>query len=162
MTVFLSLGTNIGDRLHNLEKVYFLIEMEEKINIISKSKIYETSPVENLNQEYFLNQIIKIDTDIEPLQLLNLIKNIENKMGRIKLEKKYMPRIIDIDILAYDRLILNSNQLSIPHPKIKSRKFILKPWTDIDPNYILSNSKSTIKELLDNLSHLKDEVKEYN
>ena len=162
MTVFLSLGTNIGDRLHNLEKVYFLIEMEEKINIISKSKIYETSPVENLNQEYFLNQIIKIDTDIEPLQLLNLINNIENKMGRIKLKKKYMPRIIDIDILAYDRLILNSNQLSIPHPKIKSRKFILKPWSDIDPNYILSNSKSTIKELLDNLFHLKDEVKEYN
>ena len=162
MTVFLSLGTNIGDRLHNLEKVYFLIEMEEKINIISKSKIYETSPVENLNQEYFLNQIIKIDTDIEPLQLLNLIKSIENQMGRIKLKKKYMPRIIDIDILAYDQLILNSNKLSIPHPKIKSRKFILKPWSDIDPNYILSNSKSTIKELLDNLSHLKDEVKEYN
>ena len=162
MTVFLSLGTNIGDRLHNLEKVYFLIEMEEKINIISKSKIYETSPVENLNQEYFLNQIIKIDTDIEPLQLLNLIKNIENKMGRIKLKKKYMPRIIDIDILAYDKLILNSNQLSIPHPKIKSRKFILKPWSDIDPNYILSNSKSTIKELLDSLAHLQDEVKEYN
>ena len=162
MTVFLSLGTNIGNRLHNLEKVYFLIEMEEKINIILKSKIYETSPVENLNQEYFLNQIIKINTDIEPLQLLNLIKNIENKMGRIKLEKKYMPRIIDIDILAYDQLILNSNKLSIPHPKIKSRKFILKPWSDIDPNYIVSNSKSTIKELLNNLSHLKDEVKEYN
>ena len=162
MTVFLSLGTNIGDRLHNLKKVYFLIEMEEKINIISKSKIYETSPVENLNQEYFLNQIIKIDTDIEPLQLLNLIKSIENKMGRIALKKKYMPRIIDIDILAYDKLIFNSNKLSIPHPKIKSRKFILKPWSDIDPNYILSNSKSTIKELLDNLSHLKDEVKEYN
>ena len=162
MTVFLSLGTNIGDRLHNLEKVYFLIEMEEKINIISKSKIYETSPVENLDQEYFLNQIIKIDTDIEPLQLLNLIKNIENKMGRIELEKKYMPRIIDIDILAYDRLILNSKKLSIPHLKIKSRKFILKPWSDIDPNYILSNSKSTIKELLNNISHLKDEVKEYN
>ena len=161
MTVFLSLGTNIGDRLHNLEKVYFLIEMEEKINIISKSKIYETSPVENLNQEYFLNQIIKIDTDIEPLQLLNLIKNIENKMGRIKLEKKYMPRIIDIDILAYDRLILNSKKLSIPHPKIKSRKFILKPWTDISPDYILPNSKCTIKELLDKICHFEDKVKEY-
>ena len=119
MTVFLSLGTNIGDRLHNLEKVYFLIEMEEKINIISKSKIYETSPVENLNQNFFLNQIIKIDTDIEPLQLLNLIKSIENTMGRIELEKKYMPRIIDVDILAYDRLIVNSKKLSIPHPKIQ-------------------------------------------
>ena len=162
MIVFLSLGTNIGDRLHNLEKVYFLIEMEEKINIISKSKIYETSPVENLNQEYFLNQIIKIDTDIEPLQLLNLIKSIENQMGRIELKKKYMPRIIDIDILAYQDLILNNEILCIPHPKIKFRKFILKPWTDISPDYILPNSKYTIKELLDKVNHLDDTVKEYN
>ena len=162
MIVFLSLGTNIGDRLENLKKSCFLIDKKEEIKIISKSKIYETSPMENLNQEYFLNQVIKVDTEIKPLKLLKIIKNIENNMGRIQIKERYMPRIIDIDILAYDAILFNNHKLSIPHPKIKSRKFILKPWSDIAPDYILSNGKNTIKELLERLSGRKDKVREYN
>ena len=161
MIAFLSLGSNIGNRLDNLEEAFNII-IEEKINIISKSKIYETSPMENLNQNYFLNQVLKIETNLEPFKLLDIIKGIENKMGRFKTKKKYMPRIIDIDILSYDNLIIDNNNLTIPHPKIKLRKFILKPWRDIAPDYILSNSKSTIKEHLERVSHLKDEVREYN
>ncbi len=162
MIVFLSLGTNLGNRLNNLKKVFNKIENEIKITIISKSKIYETSPMENFNQEYFLNQVIQIKTKMSPVDLLSFIKGIEIQMGRKYMDKRYMPRIIDIDILAYDNLIIDTNTLSIPHPKIKMRKFILKPWTDIDPDYILSNSKNTIKELLDKISHFKDEVREYN
>tara|TARA_B100001758_G_C18301306_1_gene552541 strand:- start:441 stop:929 length:489 start_codon:yes stop_codon:yes gene_type:complete len=162
MIVFLSLGSNIGNRLDNFKKVYSIIEEQGKNSIISKSRVYETSPMENLNQNQFLNQVIKIKTELNPLGLLNLIKRIEIKMGRINTEKRYMPRIIDIDILAYDSINIDTDKLSIPHPKIKSRKFILKPWTDIAPDYILSNGKSTIKELFENISHFKDEVKEYN
>ena len=76
--------------------------------------------------------------------------------------KKNDPRIIDIDILAYGSLNVDTNKLSVPHPKIKLRKFILKPWTDIDPDYILSDSTSTIKELFENISHFNDKVREYN
>ena len=162
MIVFLSLGSNIGNRLDNFKKVYSIIEKQDGNNIILKSKLYETSPMENLNQKDFLNQVIKIKTKLDPLSLLNFIKNIEIKMGRINREKRYMPRIIDIDILAYGSINIDTDKLSIPHPKIKSRKFILKPWTDIAPDYILSNGKSTIKELFENISHFKDEVKEYN
>ena len=162
MIVFLSLGTNIGDRLDNFKKVYSIIEEENKNTIISKSRVYETSPMENLNQKHFLNQVIKLKTKLDPLSLLNFIKDIENKMGRINIKERYMPRIIDIDILAYGSLNIDTDKLSIPHPKIKLRKFILKPWTDIAPDYILSNGKTTIKELFENISHFKDEVKEYN
>ena len=160
--IFLSLGSNIGDRLNNLKKASSLIKKDKRINIISKSRIYETSPMENFNQGKFLNQVIKINTKISPFELLDFIKIIENEMGRIKYKKRYMPRIIDLDILAYHDLLFDNQVLSIPHPKIKFRKFILKPWTDIAPNYILPNSKSTIKELLDNVTHLKDEVRKYN
>ena len=76
------------------------VPKDELLKIISKSKIYETSPMENLNQEYFLNQIIKVDTELDPFKLLSNIKNIENKIGRNQVSKRYMPRVIDIDILA--------------------------------------------------------------
>ena len=118
--------------------------------------------MENLNQNYFLNQVLKVETNLDPFKLLDTIKAIEYKMGRFKSNKRYMPRIIDIDILSYDNLVIDDNRLSIPHPKIKIRKFILKPWRDIAPDYILSNSKNTIKEHLERVSHLKDEVREYN
>lgn len=160
--IFLSLGTNVGNRLENLEKAILLIQNHKKINILLKSKVYVTSPMENFNQDNFLNQVIKIETDIKPTLLLTFIKNIEKNMGRIKTKKKYMPRIIDIDILTYNDLIINNDNLSIPHPKIKLRKFILKPWSDIASDYILVNCKSTVKDLLNNIYHLKDEVKEYN
>jgi 7,8-dihydro-6-hydroxymethylpterin-pyrophosphokinase len=83
-------------------------------------------------------------------------------MGRIKNDIRYQPRVIDIDILTFSDIILNQKELVIPHCKIKSRKFILKPWTDIASDYILPNSKKTIKELLDNISHFDDEVREYH
>ena len=152
----------MGNKLSNLEEANSFIDRREGIDIFLKSKIYETSPMENLKQSNFLNQVIQIDTDIKPLELLRIIKNIENTMGRIENRERYMPRIIDIDILAYQDLILNNEILCIPHPKIKFRKFILKPWTDIAPNYILPNSKSSIKQLLNRISNLKDEVRKYN
>ena len=162
MIVFLGLGTNLGNRLSNLEKAILSIDKLEHIKVTLKSKIYETSPMENLNQDNFLNQVIQIDADIKPLELLKILKNIENSMGRSENKEKYMPRIIDLDILAYHDLVLDNQILSIPHPKIIFRKFILKPWTDISPDYILPNSKNTIKELLDKVNHLEDTVKEYN
>ena len=161
MKIFLSLGSNIGNRIKNITKSINLISIEADIDIISKSKIYETSPMEYLNQDFFLNQVIEIQSNLEPYDLLKISQEIENQLGRKKERKKYMPRVIDIDILAYSNLTIKNKDLFIPHPKIKFRKFILKPWTDISPDYILPNGKSTIKELLDNIIDLKDEVKEY-
>ena len=162
MKKFLSLGSNIGDRLIHLNQANLLIANHPRLNIVSQSKVYETSPMENKNQDYFLNQVIEIRTKILPLELLSIIQSIECEMGRHKTAERYGPRIIDIDILTFDNTIINKKGLTIPHAKIKFRKFILKPWTDIASNYILPNSNNTIKELLDSISHFDDEIREYN
>ena len=162
MKIFLSLGTNIGDRSVYLDIANSLINTHPKINVMSKSKVYETSPIENKNQNNFLNQVIEIKTNIQPLELLAITQSIEFKMGRIDTKQRYGPRIIDIDILTFSNIILTEKELTIPHSKIKLRKFVLKPWTDIASDYILPNSTNTIKELLDTISHFDDEVREYN
>ena len=162
MNIFLSLGTNIGKRMLNLKQAKFEMEKHPKIMITSTSKIYETSPMEKKDQDFFLNQVVEINTNLEVYELLDYLKSIELHMGRNLNEKKYHPRIIDIDILTYKNLNINDKDLIIPHSKIKLRKFVLKPWTDIASNYILPNSNLTIKELLDNISHLEDEIREYN
>tara|TARA_Y100001968_G_scaffold227849_1_gene210625 strand:+ start:730 stop:1218 length:489 start_codon:yes stop_codon:yes gene_type:complete len=162
MNIFLSLGSNMGDRLVYLKKALLLLSNHIEIEIMSKSKIYETSPIKNKKQNYFLNQVIRIKTLVNPLELLNITQKIENQMGRTKNKNRYQARIIDIDILTFNDIVLNQKKLVIPHAQIKLRKFVLKPWTDIASNYILPNSKKTIKELLDSISHFNDEVREYN
>ena len=162
MRTFLGLGSNIGDRLVNLKKAIFMINNNFDIKIISKSKVYETSPMEVINQDFFLNQVIEINTTIVPLELLRVIKEIEISMGRLKVNQKYGPRLIDIDILSYSNIKMNKKRLTIPHSKIKLRKFVLKPWTDIASDYILPNSNNTIKELLNKISHFDDEIREYS
>ena len=162
MKIYLGLGTNIGDRLTNLDNAKIYLNKHLKITIIKESKIYETSPMEKKDQDYFLNQVIEIKTDLNAYQLLNYIKEIESLMGRKQTEKKYFPRTIDIDILSFKYLNIDNNDLVIPHSKINSRKFVLKPWSDIASDYILPNSNLTIKQLLDSISHLSDEIREYN
>jgi len=96
-----------------------------------------------------------------PNDLLLMMKSIEKKMGRKKESVRYLPRIIDIDLLAYKNFIISNDELILPHPKIKFRKFILKPWTDIDPLYILPSSNIAIKDHLESLSNSNEIVKEY-
>ena len=114
------------------------------------------------NQDYFLNQVIMIKFDGNPIDLFNITNSIEKQMGRIRNNTRYQPRVIDIDILSFNDEIINNDDLILPHPKIKFRKFVLKPWTDIASDYILPNSKMTIKEHLDKISHLEDEIREYS
>ena len=160
MSIFISLGTNIKNRLKNLDTATRLIT-SKNIIIVSSSKIYESSPMENLDQPFFLNKILMIDTIIMPEDLLLILKSIEKEMGRIEESERYLPRIIDIDLLTFKNFIINKHQLTLPHPQIKFRKFILKPWTDIDPLYILPNSNTTIKAHLEALGNSNEIVKEY-
>ena len=160
--IFLGLGTNIGDMQSNLDKVLTYFREDGLVSLIKKSKTYITSPMENKNQENFLNQVILVETKLFPYDLLKYLKSIEQKMGRKIIKQKYMPRIIDIDILVYNTMIYNNNKLVIPHPKIKQRKFVLKPWNDIAPDYVIPNENQSINSLLRILLNSKDLVKEYN
>ena len=160
--VFLGIGTNRGDRFKNIQKCIKKIESNSSIKNISSSRIYESAPMYNVNQNFFLNLVIKIETILKPLNLLKEIKKIESDMGRKFTELNNQPRIIDIDILSYTDIIFNNNKLVIPHPKIIERSFVLKPWSDIDPNYKLPKINKTISELISNLDISTNIIKLYD
>lgn len=145
--VYLGLGTNLGDRKQNLNECIGLIN--NKIgSVLDKSLVYETPAWGITDQPSFLNQVIKLKTKYFPFQLMQKLLLIENEMGRIR-EVKWGQRKIDVDILFFEDLILHSNNLTIPHPFLQNRKFVLKPLNDvIKNNFNHPILKQTIIQLL--------------
>lgn len=129
--VFLGLGSNVGDRQKQLEKA--VTEIRKFASVIDQSHIYETEAWGNTSQNSFLNQCLKIHTDEPPGFLLRKLKNIEKNLGRIQREK-WGPRGIDIDILLYNDSVQNHNSLTIPHPYLHERAFVLVPLSEIAPD----------------------------
>jgi 2-amino-4-hydroxy-6-hydroxymethyldihydropteridine diphosphokinase len=131
-TLFLSLGSNLGNREENLNQAIQLIRQNISTNL-SISNIYETEPWGNLNQAGFLNLILKIEnSSFVPHEILEKIQKIENELGRVRVEK-WGERCIDIDIIYYDDLIIDDARLVIPHPFVQERKFVLVPLADVAP-----------------------------
>lgn len=147
-TVYLGLGTNLGHRNINLETV--INKIAEIAEIGSQSSIYETDPVGHEDQEKFLNMVIEITTQLSPTELIVKLLEIEHTMGRIR-DVKNGPRIIDIDILLYDKYIIVEEGLIIPHIHMHEREFVLRPLAEIAENVYHPTFKKTIKQLLDEL-----------
>jgi 2-amino-4-hydroxy-6-hydroxymethyldihydropteridine diphosphokinase len=146
--VYLSLGSNIGDRETHLRDAIARLPTEGCVR--SVSSFYETEPVEFADQAWFLNCAVALETTRTPEQLMAAILNIEHEMGRQRIQKKG-PRIIDIDILLFGDLILDSLPLTIPHPAMHDRRFVLQPLADIAPAVQHPVLKKTVRELLDTL-----------
>jgi len=123
----------------------------KEIKISKASSVYETQPVGYKDQPWFLNMVLELETTLEPLNLLELLLSIENQMGR-KRNQKFGPRNIDLDLLFYDDIVLNSDTLTLPHPRMHERKFILVPLVEIAPQVIHPLKKKSIEELLEELS----------
>ena len=149
--VFLSIGSNKGKRLNYLKKAILEIENTPSIICIKTSPVYETKPMYNLKQNSFLNIVIEINTSINPINLLRETQKIEKKIGRKRTYLKNQPRVIDIDILDYESIILNDRELILPHPNITERLFVLKPWSDIAPMHKLPNMKKNIYQLMSDM-----------
>ena len=145
--VFLSLGSNIGSRKKNLIKAMAMLKELNDTVIDFESSLYKTDPLYNCNQSYFLNKVIQIRTKFTPHKLLEKIKSIESLMGRNLKNSHNMPRIIDIDILVFENIQIVSDSLVLPHPEILTRKFVLEPWKEIAPEYIIIGENLSIKEL---------------
>ena len=153
-TVYIQLGSNIGERKSYIAKS--MEQIEENIGkIIIESSIFETIPWGNENQNNFLNSVIKINTTLDAFRVLKKSQEIENNLGRERVEK-WGERTIDIDILFYNNEIINTTKLNIPHPFIQKRKFVLVPLSEIAPNYIHPTLKKNISTLL---SECKDNQK---
>ncbi len=146
--VYISLGSNLGDKMFNLERAIYLID-ELAGAIHQKSSIYNTSPWGNVNQEDYLNQVVIISTEKSPFDLMNVLLSIENTMGRIR-SFKNASRIIDLDILFFKNLIIDETELIIPHPRIQFRKFVLIPMVEIAGDLIHPVFNQTIQQLLNN------------
>jgi len=143
--VYLSLGTNLGNRAANLKEA--ISSLPPQMNVKAKSKVYETPPWGYTDQDNFLNQVVKAATYLEPEKLLKHIKRLEVAMGR-KASFRYGPRLIDIDILFYDDVVLETSSLTIPHPDLHERGFVLLPMMDIAPDFVHPLKKKSIRELV--------------
>jgi 2-amino-4-hydroxy-6-hydroxymethyldihydropteridine diphosphokinase len=139
-------GSNMGDRISSLKQASDMIVQQDHI-LLSASPVYETAPWGPVTQPAFLNQVLKIRTNMQPDDLLNQLLGIEKKMGRIR-QEKMGPRLIDLDILFYDSLIYLSEILQIPHPLLHERRFVLQPLADLCPEYIHPLINKPIRQLL--------------
>ena len=147
---YLSIGSNLGNKKRNIEKAKYLLE-KNQIKIIKISSIYETFSWPNKNHPKFYNVVVKITTNLKPIKLFFIIKNIEKKLGRKK-AKINDPRTCDIDILDYDHKLINKNlnnfNLTIPHPRLHLRNFVLIPLFDIAKDWIHPKLNVEISRLL--------------
>lgn len=150
---FIALGTNIEPRGDYLNQALELLDNHEKITIEKKSSIYETAPVGYLDQAHFLNMVIRVQTMLTPIQLLNACQEIEQRLGR-KRTIHNGPRTIDLDILAYNQENIKTDRLIIPHPRMCDRAFVLIPLGEIAPDLsiLLNGEPSLVNDLLNDLS----------
>ena len=140
--VYLSLGSNIGNRQEYIESAIELVGKTEGIKILKKSGLYETSPVGHVEQDLFLNAVIKIETDFSAREILKIINKIENELDR-KREIRWGPRTIDIDILIFSDKKINETDLIIPHKEMLNRLFVLVPLIEIYDGEYFEKEKIT-------------------
>ena len=142
--VYLALGTNLGDRLANLKQA--ITSLTPQLEVKLRSQVYETPPWGFEDQPKFLNQVIKANTYLDPEPLLKHLKRLEVALGR-KESFPNGPRLIDIDLLFYDDLVVDKPSIVIPHPRLQERGFVLLPLMEIAPNLVHPVSKKTVREM---------------
>jgi 2-amino-4-hydroxy-6-hydroxymethyldihydropteridine diphosphokinase len=173
---YISIGSNLGDRLGYIREAVKKINQSKEVRICKASSVYETQPVEyrvkdqgsrDKEQPWFLNMVLKLETNLEPLNLLELLSGIEKQMGRTRSEdssrrkrtgspnslpdRRYESRNIDLDLLLYDDLVLNSERLTLPHPRMHERRFVLVPLAEISPKVIHPLLKKSVEGLMEEL-----------
>ncbi len=152
--VFISVGSNLGGKLDNcLSGIAALTESGESV-LLGASRFFRTSPVDYADQDWFVNAAVKIRTTMAPLALLDKLVTIQQQMGRKADAIRFGPRVLDLDILLYDDWIVRMPRLTIPHPRMHKRAFVLQPICDINPSIIHPKLGQTVADLL---SHLDDE-----
>jgi 2-amino-4-hydroxy-6-hydroxymethyldihydropteridine diphosphokinase len=140
--IYLSLGSNLGDRAENLRRA-----IEELHGVRRVSSVYETQPADVPDQAWFLNCVVKIETDQEPLELLHTLQAIEQRLGRVRTVPRG-PRTVDLDILFFGDTVMETPELTIPHPRLEVRRFVLEPLAEIAPEFRHPVTGRSVTEML--------------
>ncbi len=150
--VYLSLGSNKGDRLSQIQQAVNFLTADNSIKLAATSAFYETEPWGNKKQNWFVNAVIAVRTELQPIELLRVCQSIEAKMGRNRdAEQHWGERAVDIDILFYDDLVFKNEILEIPHKYVHQRAFALVPMLEITPNFIHPVLKKSVMQLHEEL-----------
>lgn len=151
-TTYIAIGSNIGDALLNCQNGITALTTSGKSVLNSQSRFYKTEPVDYTDQDWFINAVVKIGTELDPFELFTELKAIEHDAGRTNKTVRFGPRILDLDIILYNDVVINSPELIIPHPRMHKRRFVLKPLCDIDMTIIHPVLKKEMQYLLNNLN----------
>ena len=146
-TVYLGLGSNLGDREHHLTAALDHLS-SAGLHVARCSSLYETEPVDYTDQRWFLNMVVEVETDMFPMQLLTKLLKIERMLGRVRTVPKG-PRTIDIDILLYGRAVIRTANLEVPHPRMGERRFVLAPLAELAPELRHPLTHKTIAQMLE-------------
>ncbi|MDP3919778.1 MAG: 2-amino-4-hydroxy-6-hydroxymethyldihydropteridine diphosphokinase [Candidatus Omnitrophota bacterium] len=148
--VFLGVGSNLGDRRENLDAARRELELTPQIKDLRSSPVYETEPVGGPPQGKFLNAVWEFETSLEPPVLFELTQSIESQLGRSRQEKN-CPRTIDLDVLFYEKECLQGPLLTVPHPRLHERRFVLEPLHDLAPDWVHPIIGKTVQAMLEEL-----------
>ena len=147
---YIGIGSNLGDKVHQCEEAVAEILKVDRNTLLAKSSLYRTQPVGYSSQDWFINGVIKIETDLDAPHLLRSLKTIERQLGRVE-TFRWGPRTIDLDILFFNQTCIETPELQIPHPRVQQRQFVLVPLAEIDSNLLHPVLIKTVRELLEDL-----------
>lgn len=157
---YISVGSNLGNKLENCRQGIQSLT-ERNVRLTAQSYLYQTEPVDYKDQDWFINYAVKIETHLDPFQLMERIQTIQRKAGRIHDEIRFGPRILDLDIILYDEVVIHSAQLIVPHPRMHERRFVLQPLCDIDPTIIHPVLRMEVQSLLNTLDEKAQRIRRY-
>ncbi len=157
-TAFISIGSNLGDKIGNCRAAIEAMARLDSSAVLETSSFYRTAPLDYLDQDWFINAAVKLETGLSPVRLLEQLHKIQHSAGRVKDPIPSGPRIIDLDIIFYDDAVIETDGLVVPHPRMHKRAFVLQPICDIDPQFVHPLLQRRVRDLLDELHDPSQEI----
>jgi len=148
---FISLGSNLGDRKKNILKAVEELGKVSGIQVRRMSRLYETKPVGKTDQPDFINAVVEVESALPADALLDGLQGIETRLGRVRTER-WGPRTIDLDLLVFGEARIDTDRLTVPHPRMKERRFVLEPLAELTPDLVLPGDDQTVRQRLAELS----------